>query len=82
MPEVPVPVVLLPAAPLLISDDAAPVLLSLAGGDEAVPVAVAPAVPDVPEVPAAAGLALVSSCMRDELQADSAIARILPSTTP
>jgi hypothetical protein len=70
-PVVP-PLALVPVAPLPMSE-VVPVALPLvdAGAEEVVPAA-----PEVPE------LVLVSSCMRDELQAASAIARMLPSTTP
>jgi hypothetical protein len=76
VPEVLVvlPLALVPAALPLMSEAAAPVLLPLVDG-----VDVVAAVPDVP-----AALVLVSSCMRDELQAasDSDSAKILPSKTP
>jgi len=68
-PDVLSPLVLLPVAPPLISDEVEPVLLPLLEGAEA-PL---PVVPDEPELPAV-------SCVRDELQAANAITRILPST--
>jgi hypothetical protein len=68
VPVVP-PLELVPVAPLPMAD-VVPVALPLvdAGADDVVPAAPEPV--------------LVSSCMRDELQAASAIARMLPSATP